>query len=194
MISIGDTLVSTQLLKRKFVCDLNRCKGVCCVEGESGAPLEAKEAKTLEGVYKKVEPYLTPAGRKAIVMKGTHTIDADGDIVTPLVGDQGECAYAIFDNGIAKCGIEQAYADGVIRFRKPVSCHLYPVRANQKKHFMAVNYQKWEVCSPACELGKVLEVPVYKFVKSALVRKFGKRWYRELELVAKEYQSYRESK
>ncbi len=194
MISIGDTLVSTHLLEKKFVCDLKRCKGACCVEGESGAPLEAKEAKTLEGIYKKVEPYLNLSGRKAIKNQGTHTIDADGDIVTPLVGDNKECAYTVFDNGIAACGIEKAYNDGVIAFRKPVSCHLYPVRVTKHKHYLAVNYQKWGICSAACELGKTLKIPVYKFVKSALIRQFGQKWYKKLELVAKEYKKTHSSK
>ncbi len=187
MISIGETLVSTHLIERKFVCDLQKCKGICCVEGESGAPLEPKEAKILEGIYKEVEPFLTAAGRKAIAKYGKHTIDPDGDIVTPLVGGDKECAYTVFENGIAMCGIEKAYLNKKVKFRKPVSCHLYPVRITRHKHFTAVNYHVWDICAPACELGKKLTVPVYKFLKTALVRRFGKKWYQELETVAEEY-------
>jgi hypothetical protein len=194
MISIGDTLVSTHLLERKFVCDLKKCKGACCVEGESGAPLVEKETKILEGIYKKVEPYLTTKGKKAIKKQGTHTIDADGDMVTPLVGEEQECAYTIFEKGIAMCGIEKAYKDGQIKFQKPISCHLYPVRLQQHKHYLAVNYQTWEVCNPACDLGKELGIPVYKFVQSALQRRFGKKWFKELELVAKEYKKHKHTR
>lgn len=194
MISIGETLVSTHLLERRFVCDLSKCKGACCVEGDSGAPLEPEEAKKLEGLYKKIEPYMTARGKKAVAHYGTSMTDSDGDLVTPLVDGDKECAYTIFEKGVAQCGIEKAYLEGKIRFRKPISCHLYPVRVTRHKHYLAVNYQKWDICDDACTLGKELDVPVYRFVSKALVRRFGKRWFRELEKVAEEYTKYKSGK
>lgn len=181
MLSIGKTLVSEEVVSNKFVCDLKKCKGACCVEGESGAPLEKEELKELEKVYPAVKPYLTAEGTKTIDEKGLYLIDDDGDYVTPLMGDGGACAFTVFENGTASCGIEKAYNDGKIDFRKPVSCHLYPVRITRYKNYDAVNYHEWEICSPACKLGKKLSVPVYRFLKDALIRKYGDAWYSELE-------------
>jgi hypothetical protein len=184
MIEIGKTLVSDDLVEKQFVCDLNACKGACCVHGESGAPLEDDEAEILEQIYPIVEPYLNEKGKKAIKKQGKWVIDSDGDKTTPLVGPEKECAYTIFENGMALCGIEKAHRDGKIEWAKPVSCHLYPVRVTEHKKFTAVNYEKWDICKPACACGEKLQVPVYKFVKTALVRKFGKEWYAALEKAA----------
>jgi hypothetical protein len=184
MIEIGNTLVSDDLVEKQFVCDLNACKGACCVHGDSGAPLEDGEEKLLEEIYPMVEPYLTEKGKKAIKKQGKWLIDSDGDKVTPLVGGNKECAYTIFENNTAFCGIEKAFRDGKVKWQKPVSCHLYPVRITEHKKFTAVNYEKWDICKPACACGEKLEVPVYKFVKTALVRKFGEEWYKQLELAA----------
>ncbi len=181
MIPVGKTLVSDEVVSKRFVCDLKKCKGACCIEGESGAPLEKEELKILEDVYPAVKPYLTVAGIQTIEEKGLFLIDEDGDYVTPLIGEGGACAFTIFENGIAACGIEKAYNDGKIDFRKPVSCHLYPIRISQYKNYEAVNYHEWDVCSPACKLGNKLSVPVYRFVKDALIRKYGEHWYAELE-------------
>ncbi|MCC6385619.1 MAG: DUF3109 family protein [Bacteroidia bacterium] len=186
MIPVGKTLVSDDVISVKFVCDLNKCKGACCVEGESGAPLEKEELKRLEEIYPVVKAYLTEEGIKAIEEKGFYQIDNDGDFVTPLIGSQGACAYTIFENGIAGCGIEKAFNEGKIKFCKPISCHLYPVRISKYKSYEAINYHEWEVCAPACKLGKKLSVPVYRFVKDALIRKYGEKWYRELEMAAQE--------
>lgn len=184
MIEIGKTLVSLDLVEKQFVCDLNACKGACCVHGESGAPLADGEEEILDEIYDAVEPYLNEKGKKAIRKQGRWVVDSDGDKVTPLVGPEKECAYTIFENGTAFCGIEKAFRDGKIEWQKPVSCHLYPVRITEYKKFTAVNYEKWEICKPACACGEKLQVPVYKFVKTALVRKFGKDWYKELEVAA----------
>lgn len=181
MIAINNTLVSEDILEKKFVCDLNACKGRCCVQGDSGAPLEGEEAGTLDDIFEEVKPYLTPEGIAAIEEQGKYTIDADGDLVTPLV-DNRHCAYTVFENGIAGCGIEKAFNEGKTSFRKPVSCHLYPVRITKYNHYEAVNYHQWEVCKPACSCGDKLDVPVYKFLKPALVRKYGESWFKELEL------------
>jgi len=181
MIAIKTTLVSEDLLQKQFVCDLTRCKGACCVEGESGAPLEMDELHEMEKVYPVVRDMLPAKGRKAIEEQGLYLIDGDGDWVTPLVGENQECAYTIFENGVAKCSIEKAYHEGKTDFRKPVSCHLYPVRITKYKNYDAVNYEHWETCTPACKLGASLKVPVYKFLKESLTRKYGQEWYEELE-------------
>ncbi|MBL0340327.1 MAG: DUF3109 family protein [Bacteroidetes bacterium] len=186
MIQIGNALVSSEIFEKKFVCDLDKCRGACCVEGDSGAPLEKEELAILEKIYPKVAPYLSEDGRKSIEKYGKYLIDSDGDYVTPLVNGELECAYTIFENGLAKCGIEKAYEDGKIKFKKPISCHLYPIRIQKlKSGTEALNYHKWDLCKAACTLGKKLEVPIYKFLKAPLIRKYGKKWFNELEIAVK---------
>jgi len=185
MIIIGQTLVSEELLEEQFVCDLNACKGACCIEGESGAPLEQDELLKLEDSLEAARPYMRPEGIAVVDAEGPYTVDDDGDFVTSLVGKHGECAFVTFDEkGIAKCSLEQAYNDGRTSWKKPISCHLYPVRLAQLKEYVAVNYHRWQVCEPACACGKSLKVPVYKFLKEPLIRRFGEAWYSELEEVA----------
>jgi hypothetical protein len=180
MIKIGEVLVSDDIKEKEFVCNLEKCKGACCVEGDYGAPLEDDELEILKKIYPHVKPYLSPEGIKAIEEQGTHVLDDDGDFSTPTIGGK-ECAYAIYDGkGILKCGIEEAYNEGKIDWKKPISCHLYPIRITKKKNFEAVNYHKWSICSPACALGKELQVPLYRFLKDPLVRKYGNDWYDEL--------------
>jgi hypothetical protein len=181
MIAIQNTLVSEDLLDKKFVCDLNTCKGQCCVAGDSGAPLDKEELEILEGVAEKVKPYMTKKGVKAIEKKGTWVKDSDGDYTTTLVSEGAECAFVFFDKQkIAKCSIEQAYLDGKIKWQKPISCHLYPVRITKHKNYDAVNYHKWDICKPACECGAKLNVPVFQFLKEPLIKKYGKSWFDEL--------------
>jgi hypothetical protein len=189
MIEHGKTIISQDLLEKDFVCNLSACKGACCIEGDAGAPLEEEEVQLLKDIYPKVKPFLREEGVKAIEAQGTSVKDWDGEMVTPLVNGK-ECAYVIFDaNGITKCGIEKAHEAGEVDFKKPVSCHLYPIRVTKYSRFDALNYHKWEICSPACTLGKELEVPVYKFVKDALVRKYGEEWYAELEQISKDIET-----
>lgn len=188
MLAIQSTLVSEEIIEKHFVCDLNACKGACCVKGDYGAPLEDDELKQLEKTWPKVKPYLAEAGVKAIEKQGKYVLYEGKEWVTPLVSGK-ECAYTIFDKGVAKCGIEKAYFDGKITFRKPVSCHLYPIRINKMKNAVeAINYDRWSICKPACKLGDSLKVPIYKFLKDSLTRKFGEEWYRELEVAAEELQ------
>ncbi|MBL0046591.1 MAG: DUF3109 family protein [Bacteroidetes bacterium] len=189
MIEIDNTLVSDDILERKFVCDLNACKGECCVAGDSGAPLEKEEAEILAKIYPTVKPFMNAEGIAEIEKMGVSLIDSDGDLVTPLVDGVKHCAFVIFENSIAKCSIEKAFYAGKVDFKKPISCHLYPVRITKYKHFEAVNYEEWDVCKPACNCGEKLDVPVYKFLKEPLVRKFGNDWYAQLELLAKEHKS-----
>lgn len=188
MIAIDNTLISEDILEKEFVCDLSKCKGACCVEGDAGAPLEDNEVLKLEEIFEDVKPYLRPEGVAAIEAQGTSIQDPeDGEWVTPLVNG-AECAYVIFDEkGTTKCGIEKAWEEGKVDWRKPVSCHLYPIRVTTYPSYDAVNYHKWQICSPACDLGAQLKVPVYKFTKDALLRKYGEDWYQQLEEVAKHW-------
>jgi hypothetical protein len=190
MIIVEDKLVSEDLLEREFVCNLSACKGACCVAGDSGAPLLEEEAGILEEELDYVRPYLRPEGLRAISEQGVFMIDSDGDMVTPLVEGK-ECAFAVFDEkGTALCGIEQAWQAGKTRFRKPISCHLYPIRVTQLPDYLALNYNRWIVCSPACSLGEQLKVPVYRFLKEALCRAYGEDWYQLLEETAQAYKQY----
>ena len=183
MIAINNTIISEDLLKKKFICDLNACKGACCVEGDSGAPLEEEEISILDDIFEDVKPYMNEAGIKAVEEQGKFIIDSEGDFVTPLVKGK-ECAYVTFNkSGIAQCAIEKAYEEGKVDFKKPVSCHLYPVRITKYKDFEAVNYHKWEICHPACHCGEQLNVKVYKFLKEPLIRKYGSGWFESLELI-----------
>ena len=180
MFKVGDILVSDDIKEVEFVCNLEKCKGACCVEGDLGAPLEEDELETMKKIQKKIKPYLTPEGIKAIEAQGPYILDEDGDYSTPTIGGK-ECAYALYDEkGVLKCGIEQAYLAGEIEYRKPISCHLYPIRITKKKDLEAVNYHKWSICSAACAHGKSLHVPLYQFLKDPLIRKYGQDWYDEL--------------
>ncbi|NQY05143.1 MAG: DUF3109 family protein [Flavobacteriaceae bacterium] len=185
MFQLGKTLVSEDIIDKDFVCNLKACKGICCVEGDAGAPLEPEEVTKLEEIYPKVKPFLRKEGVEAIEKLGTSIVTDLGDLETPLVNNH-ECAYVVFgENETALCGIEEAYNKGELDFKKPISCHLYPVRTKDFSEFTAINYHRWHICDDACSLGKELQAPIYKFVKEALIRKFGKGWYEELEKVAK---------
>jgi len=194
-IQIKDTVVSSEIFEEAFVCDLSRCKGACCVEGDAGAPLETLEVKILEKEYENIKPFLRSEGIAAIEEQGTSILDTrDDEPVTPLVEGK-ECAYVVFDEkGTALCGIENAWKAGKTSFRKPISCHLYPIRINKYRTFEAVNYHKWEICSPACSLGLELKVPVFKFLKEALIRKYGQEWYDEADQVALLWKEQRDKK
>ncbi|MCC6180496.1 MAG: DUF3109 family protein [Bacteroidia bacterium] len=192
MIAIQQTLISEDIFEKNFVCNLNACKGECCVAGDSGAPLDKEELEILDKLLPVVEPYLTNKGKVAIKKQGAYVIDEDGDYTTTLVSEGAECAFVFFDEkNIAKCAIEQAYLDGktqavVPDWKKPTSCHLYPIRITAYKEYDAVNYHQWQICKDACTLGEELKLPVFKFLKEPLIRKYGKEWYDELELI---YQS-----
>jgi len=180
MIVVEQTIISDDIKDNFFVCNLDKCKGACCVEGDLGAPLEESELVELERVYDEVAPYLSPEGREAIERQGKFIRDYEGDFSTPTINDR-ECAYALYDErGVLKCGIEQAYLDNKISFKKPISCHLYPIRITKYDEYEALNYDQWSICSPACSFGKELKIPLYIFLKDALIRKYGEKWYSEL--------------
>lgn len=188
MIQIDEKLISEDIFSEEFVCNLSKCKGACCVEGDVGAPLDREETAILEKIFDQVKPYLRPEGVKALEEQGTWTVDPlDNDFVTPMVNGE-ECAYVIFDEkGITKCGIEKAYEDGAVDWQKPISCHLYPIRVKQYSGFTALNYDRWPICSDACTLGKELQVPVYKFLKTPLIRKYGEEFYETLLAAGEEW-------
>ena len=187
MLQIDDTIISLEILTEEFVCNLSACKGACCVEGDAGAPLEKTELKILAKEFRAIRPFLRPEGVKAIELQGTSIKDIDGEWVTPL-REGKECAYTVFDaDGTAKCGIENAWKAGKTTFRKPISCHLYPIRTKKYESFEAINYNRWHICSDACALGRELKVPVYKFLKEPLIRRYGESWYAELEIAATEF-------
>lgn len=189
MILIDDILVSDDVVKKDFVCNIAKCKGICCVEGDSGAPVEAEERKILKKIYPKIKKYLTKEGIAAIEKQGTSVDEPDDEYTpyaTPLI-DGAACAYVNYEaDGTIICGIEKAWKDGVIDFQKPISCHLYPVRIKPMESVTAVNYDRWDICKDACTLGKKLKVPVYVFVRPALERKFGKDFWLALDAAAKE--------
>lgn len=187
MFQLGKTIISEDIIKKDFLCNLSACKGACCVDGDAGAPLDKDEVAILEEIYPKVKPYLRREGIEAIEKQGTSVITEDEELETPLING-ADCAYVIFnDKQVALCGIEEAYNQGEISWKKPMSCHLYPIRVRDYTEFSGVNYHKWQICDDACILGAELQVPIYKFVKEALIRKFGEDWYAELEKVAETF-------
>lgn len=188
MIQIDNKLVSLELFEKKFVCNLTACKGACCVQGDAGAPLEDSEREILENEYSNFKDELSEEGRNAVEREGKWVSDGDGDWVTPLNNGK-ECAYTVFEKGIAKCGIERAWAKGKTSFQKPVSCHLYPIRVTPLGSLLALNYHSWSVCKPALILGKETGIPVFRFLKDPLVRAFGEQFFKELEIVEKALQN-----
>ena len=188
MIQIENNLVSDQLISEQFVCDLTRCKGACCVDGDAGAPLEEEELANIDKVYSAVAPYLNEISLAEIKRQGRYVHNKEFGWVTPTIGSS-ICVYGISDeNGIVKCGIEQAFLDGKINWKKPVSCHLFPVIAKKSRNGKSwlVNYEPREDhCRAACKLGKKLKVPVYRFLKEALIRKFGNSFYEALDAAYK---------
>lgn len=185
MIVIDDKIISDDVVEEQFVCDLNTCKGACCVAGELGAPLNHEETKILEDVYEKVKPYLLAEGIAAIEKQGKWVRTEEAEKYNTPLMKKGGCAWMNYDkNGVVICGIEKAYNEGVVDWKKPISCHLYPIRITKqrKTNYDMVNYERWNVCKAACKNGKALKVPVYKFLKEALIRKYGVEFYRVLEL------------
>ena len=192
MIAIDNILVSDDVVREQFVCDLLKCKGGCCEDGDAGAPLEKAELDELNAVYEIVKPYLTPAGIKEIESRGRYQYDREFGWVTPTI--EGKmCAYGFRDKkGVIKCGIEQAYYDGKVDWKKPISCHFFPIiqKTGKKGDYDRMNYEpRPTLCSPACSLGKKLKVPVYKFLKEPIVRKYGEDFYNALEIAATEFKS-----
>lgn len=186
MVEIDNIVVALDVFTEKFVCNLNACKGCCCVEGDAGAPVEGDELQQLEKVLPVVWNDLSVEAQAVIERQGVCYRDSDGDLVTSIVHGK-DCVFTCYDEkGYCFCAIEKAYREGKVDFYKPISCHLYPIRVADYGLYKAVNYHRWSVCHAAWELGKEKGVPVYKFLKEPLIRKFGETWYAELESVADE--------
>jgi hypothetical protein len=186
MLRIENNILSLNILEKKFKCDPGQCHGNCCRYGDSGAPLASEEIKILEEIKPFVLPYLRDVGKHAIEAKGSSVIDFEGDNVTPLVGNE-ECAYAILESDIFMCGIERAWSEGKISFRKPLSCHLFPVRIKKYTEFLAVNYQEWPICLAARERGRAEDMYVYEFLKEPLIRALGEEVYDQICIAAREF-------
>lgn len=188
MIAIDNKLISDEVIDEQFVCDLSKCKGGCCVDGDAGAPLQVDELDKINEVYEAVLPYLTEESKKELDKQGRYVYDKEFGWVTPTINGS-ICVYGITDEkGIVKCGIEQAYYDGKVSWKKPISCHLYPIRTklSRDKQTEYVNYEpRQDLCKGGCSLGKKLKVPVYVFLKESLIRKYGQEFYQALEATAK---------
>ena len=187
MLVVQDILISDDVVKKQFICDLDACKGACCWEGDFGAPLEKAELDILTKIYAATKPFLSEEGIDVIGQQGLYVwYDEPKEYGTPLLKN-GACAFLTYEkNGTAKCGIEKAYEAGAIDYKKPISCHLYPIRLKEDEHtgFKAINYDEWDICSAACKLGQKEQLPVYKFVKEAIIRKYGQEFYEELDAAA----------
>ena len=184
MVQIQQTLISDDIFKEHFICDLCKCKGQCCVDGESGAPLEQHEFEEINEILPLIWDDLSLAAQELINEQGIAYTDYDGELVTSIINGE-ECVFTYFDdNGVCKCVIDNAYREGRINIQKPISCHLYPIRLKEYVEFTAVNYHKWSVCESATVLGRQQGLPLFRFLKEPLIRKFGENWYNELCEVA----------
>ncbi len=188
MIAIDNALISDDVVEKHFVCDLVKCKGGCCVDGDTGAPITQEEANIIEDLYPQLKDLLSDNAIALIEDEGTHTFDEEYGLVTPTLNG-GICVYGYFDEqGVVKCAIEKRYNEGVIDFKKPISCHLFPIRITEYDTYDAVNYEpRPTLCKPACKLGKSLQVPVYQFLKEPLIRKYGEEFYKALDATAREH-------
>jgi hypothetical protein len=190
VIAIDNVLVSDNVVERQFVCDLNKCKGACCEDGDAGAPLDDNELEIILELYEKVKPYLSAASIEEIEKNGKYIYHKEFGWVTPTLDkDAGVCVYGIrASDGIIKCAFEQAYYDGKTNWKKPVSCHLFPIIARKGKtgDHDIMNYEPRErLCNPGCALGKKLRISAYEFLKEALIRKYGEEFYETLDAVGK---------
>jgi hypothetical protein len=176
MIVIDNIYISDEVMEEQFVCDLHKCKGGCCIDGDAGAPLTKEEMNEVKDAYEFVVPLLTDEGKKLVEEQGFYTYDKEFGWVTPTISN-GMCAYGLVDEqGIVKCSFEQVYNEGKTKWKKPISCHLYPIKISKSKNTENeyVNYEPRDpMCNPGCALGKELKVPVYKFLKESLVRYYA---------------------
>ncbi len=190
MLRIGDTIFSLDVLEKKFRCDLPQCLGNCCRYGDSGAPLSIDEVHLLDEIWPVIKPYMRDAGIKTVEQNGTSVKDFENENVTPLINNE-DCAYTIQENNILMCAIEKAWADGKTAFRKPISCHLFPVRIKEFSGFRAINYQELQICSAARDKGRNECIYVYEFLKEPLIRAIGEEIYSELCIAAQELRKKR---
>ncbi|PXV64111.1 uncharacterized protein DUF3109 [Dysgonomonas alginatilytica] len=193
MIQIDDAIVALDVIEENFICDLSVCQGECCVEGESGAPLENEEVEIIEKLLPAIWDDLSPKAQEVINAQGVAYKDRDGDMVTSIVNGK-DCVFTYYDDkGICKCAIEKAHKEGKTDFYKPISCHLYPIRLEKFREFTAVNYHRWRICKAAVLLGNKEGLRIYQFLKEPLIRKFGNAWYNELCIAADEYKEMKKN-
>lgn len=190
MLQLDRAIIHLDIINKCFICDISKCRGICCVEGDSGAPLEKDEAKEINKILPKIIERLTPEARLEVEKDGACIIDFENDLTTNTIGENGPCVFTQYnEDGSSYCLIEKAYEEGLSCFQKPISCHLYPIRIQEYKDFDAVNYHEWHICKDAVKYGESEGVPIYVFLKGALIRKYGKDWYEELCTVAIELRS-----
>jgi hypothetical protein len=192
MIIVEDILLSDEFRDARFCCNVQKCLGACCVEGDAGAPLEEAEIAQIEDHLEKIKPFMSESGIEVVESRGVFDYDTTGEYVTPLIRDK-DCAFVCYEGSIARCAIEKAHEEGKIEFQKPISCHLYPVRISKGKEFEALNYHKWYICQPARTFGKKNGILLYKFLADALIRKYGHRWYDKLVEAIENPRSYRKN-
>lgn len=186
MILLDQKLISEDIIKKQFTCNIEKCKGACCVKGDAGAPLLQKEIDTIDKNLSKILEFVEPKHREQIQKNGFHKSTQNKH--ETLCMPSGECVFVTYTNGIAECGIEKANNHLDFNFQKPISCHLYPIRVSQVGEYTALNYHHWDICNPACELGKKKGVFVFSFLKNGLIRAFGKSFYKLLEAYANSLQ------
>ncbi|MEI6888342.1 MAG: DUF3109 family protein [Bacteroidales bacterium] len=180
MIILDNTIISDDIRDTRFCCDLEECKGACCVEGDAGAPLEEEEISLLEDYLEYIFPFMLPEAMLVVKSSGVFDYDAEGNFVTPLLNDK-ECVFVYNENGIARCAVEKAFLEKAIPFPKPISCHLYPIRIKKlASGNEALNYHKWPICRKALEKGYTEKISLYRFLDQALIRKYGRTWYNRL--------------
>jgi hypothetical protein len=184
LIIIGEALVSEDILEKKFICHLEKCHGACCVSGDRGAPLDRTEIEVIEKELQVIKPFMDEEGLELLAKEGFYETDPDdGELVTTCRSD-GACIFVVYEEGITQCAIEKAHKNKLTSYKKPMSCHLYPIRAAKYGDYTVLNYDKWDICQSACSLGEALNVPVFQFLKEPLIRKMGEAWYKELEVVS----------
>ncbi|MES2619166.1 MAG: DUF3109 family protein [Bacteroidota bacterium] len=190
IIELDNTLISTEIFSKHFVCHIEKCKGACCIEGDRGAPLDADELPLIAKNIEAIKPYMTPEGLALLNNEGFHEGTEIDDPATTCL-PTGECVFAYRDEQQALgCAIEKAWQAGESDFRKPISCHLYPIRIGKAGDFETINYHEWDICKAACSLGNELNIPLFKFLKAPLIRKYGSEWYTELEQIEKEFSAF----
>jgi hypothetical protein len=186
IVQIDDKLISADVFEKCFACDIAQCAGICCVLGDSGAPLEKKEKRILQREYEHFAACMKPEGRRAVEQQGYAVIDLDGDLVTPLI-DGAACAYSNTDAaGTCYCAIERAFLDGKTTFRKPISCYIYPVRIKQVGEFTCLNYDVWSACDSARTKGKEKNIPVFRFLQQPIIARFGQAFYEKMQALSEE--------
>lgn len=187
LVEVGGVILSTEILTEYFCCDLAVCKGVCCIEGDSGAPLQLEEVEMLEGVLDEVWPDLGATAQSLIDRQGVAYTDCEGDLVTSIVNGKN-CVFTCGGaDGCCCCAVDKAYREGRVNWRKPISCELYPIREKKLSNgLIGLHYDRWKICWPAIQKGLQEELLLYEFLREPLIRRFGKAWYHELCTLATE--------